>query len=125
MGDPKHTLGPWRWLSPDTLVGDHGNRPVVLAAGGGRGGRLIRLEQRDPTSGLLVQFDPQSPDGKLLATSPEMNAALIRLLYLIDKAGGPVQLSMGVQLGSMSWCAKFDEAVDFARETLKKAGYEG
>lgn len=64
-----HTPGPWRWISSDTLVGDHGRRPVVLCTVTGD------LEGRGP-GGALVEFDPKSVDARLIAAAPELLAAL-------------------------------------------------
>lgn len=48
------------------------------------------------------------------------DSALKGLLRVIEIAGGPVQLSMGVQLGQMSWAAKCDDAIAEARLALEE-----
>lgn len=62
------TPGPWYWLGNHSLVAGHGKRPAVLT---GRG-----LKQHDTSTGLLVDFDPQSADGRTLAAAAELRAAL-------------------------------------------------
>ncbi len=42
------------------------------------------------------------------------------LLSVIDKAGGPVQLSYAVQLGQMSWMAKCSGAIEWLRAELDR-----
>ena len=69
MTQSKHTPGPWRWLSPRTLVGDYDRRPVVLTSSDGG------LECRGD-DGLLEYLDPDSPDAHLIAAAPELLAAL-------------------------------------------------
>ncbi len=74
-----HTPGPWFWLNDDTLVGEHGRRPVVLAGDD--------LAARHPVHGSLVGFDKNSPDARLIASAPDMLAALREVdRYLEDVA---------------------------------------
>ena len=63
------TSPPWRWMSPVTLVGDYGHRPVILT------GR--ELHERDET-GRLVTFDPKGPNGRLIAAAPKLLAFIER-----------------------------------------------
>jgi hypothetical protein len=83
-----HTPGPWRWLSADTLVGDHGHRPVVLTRW--RKG----LAQRDPEGGLLRTFDPDSPDARLIAAAPDLLAALKVVTNTDDHADPEVRATV-------------------------------
>jgi hypothetical protein len=69
--ETKHTPGPWRWLGNHSLVGNHGRRPAVLTA--------RELKQRNPADGLLVDFDPESPDAPLMEAAPSLLAAVIAL----------------------------------------------
>lgn len=71
------TSGPWRWLGNHSLVGDHGRRPAVLTA--------RDLKQRGP-DGLLVPFDPESPDGRLMAAAPDLLAELETAVRIIEEA---------------------------------------
>lgn len=48
----------------------------------------------------------------------QLEAALERLVSIIDKAGGPLRLSGAVQLGPVSWCVKASDAMHAARTAL-------
>lgn len=65
MSKIEHTPGPWRWFDRATLVGDHGDRPVVLAAVGDS------LRQRS-VANWLVSLDLESPDARLIVAAPEL-----------------------------------------------------
>ncbi len=54
----------WHWLGNYSLVSNYGRRPAVLT---GRD-----LKQCDPATGLLKPFDPESLDGRLIATAPDL-----------------------------------------------------
>lgn len=73
------TPAPWRWIGKGAracLVGFHGRRPVVIDSISGEdwGARTI-LAQRNG-NGVLVPFDPDSDDGRVMAAAPELLAAL-------------------------------------------------
>lgn len=63
-----HTPGPWRWMGPNVLVGDHGHRPVVLTS---RGPITTRTE-----GGRLGDLLPEHPNARLIAAAPDLLAAL-------------------------------------------------
>ena len=48
----------------------------------------------------------------------ELKDALRTLLYLIDSAGGPAQLSKAVVLGEISWMVKMSGAIEYALRLL-------
>lgn len=62
----KHTPGPWRWMTAETLVGDHGRRPVVLTTtplgGLATGGN----------DGLLGRLSAEHPNARLIAAAPDL-----------------------------------------------------
>lgn len=84
MSAIKNTPAPWRWLSNDTLMGDHGRRPIVLTS-------RTPMKQRDER-GLLVEFDPNSADGRLIAAAPDGFAAAELALAWIDPPGNPIEV---------------------------------
>jgi len=59
-----HTPGPWRWMNAETLVGDHGRRPVVLTIS--PNGLATRA-----TDGRLCILNAEHPNGRLIAAAPE------------------------------------------------------
>lgn len=63
----KRTSGPWRWLSGESLVGDHSHRPVVLTA------RDLRMRNEE---GRLVPNNPDGADARLIEAAPDLLAAL-------------------------------------------------
>lgn len=72
----KRTKGPWRWLSKETLVADHGRRPVVLSAN--EDGQLVQRNE----DGLLRPIDLAHPDIRALAGSARLIEALEAFLAL-------------------------------------------
>lgn len=85
---PKRTPGPWRWLNESALCGDHGHRPVVLAACPNRERGVAEFRQRD-ASGRLVLLDPESPDALLIASAPALREALEGLVARFEEFTGP------------------------------------
>jgi hypothetical protein len=65
-----HTKGPWRWMSDQALVGDHGRRPVVLT-GGADGSLLTRGED-----GRLRDLAADEANARLIAAAPDLLEAL-------------------------------------------------
>jgi len=106
-----HTPGPWRWLSHSVLAGDHGTRPVVLATRTNRDGSTANLDQRNER-GVLVAFDPASPDGMLLAAAPDLASACDAMLSALTDTGQATLHEVG----------PVAEAVAMARAALAKAG---
>jgi hypothetical protein len=72
MSTSKHTPGPWRWYTSDTLIGDHGRRPVVLMPGNSPAASLRACGP----DGRLQTFTKDCPDACLIAAAPEMLEAL-------------------------------------------------
>lgn len=70
------TKGPWRWLSKETLVGDHGRRPVVLSAN--PKGQLVQRNE----DGLLRPVDLDHPDMKAIAGAGRLIEAVETFLLL-------------------------------------------
>ena len=80
------TPGPWRWMSRNALVGNHGNRPVVLTS-------PCRLEIRHKESGLLVELTPSWSDpAYIAAANPE---AVLGLIARIEKLEAALQFYAG------------------------------
>lgn len=72
------TPGPWRWLNADTLMGDHGHRPIVLTSD--HSSRSTMLERRE--DGLLHPLDVDGPNARLIAAAPDLLAAVRRFLAM-------------------------------------------
>lgn len=60
----------WRWLSPEVLVADELGRRVILTCGLKSDGFVTLLQSNK--EGILVRFDPESEQGRLIARAPEM-----------------------------------------------------
>ena len=76
------TKGPWRWLNDRTLVGDHGERPVILIATSHN--KTPYLAERCD-DGMLERLNPKGPNARLIAAAPEMLDCLKRLQALLKK----------------------------------------
>lgn len=70
------TKGPWRWLSKETLVANHGHRRVVLSAN--PKGQLVACNEE----GLLRQIDTRHPDMQALAGAGRLVDAVEAFLKL-------------------------------------------
>lgn len=66
----RRTAAPWVWMSENTLVGNHGQRPVVLMPR-----PKMKLGQRGP-EGLMVDADPHHPDMQCIAGSARLLEAV-------------------------------------------------
>jgi hypothetical protein len=99
-----HTPGPWSWLSPETLVGNHGHRPVILTA--------RELDERGK-DGRLVEFDPKGPNARLIAAAPELLEALKALLPIFD-LDDPREIK-----DFMAECGQAEAAIAKAEGTVK------
>lgn len=64
------TKGPWAWMDNSTLVGAHGNRPVVLMPR-----PKNKLGQCGP-DGLMMDADRKHPDMKAIAGSGRLIEAV-------------------------------------------------
>lgn len=67
------TARPWRWLSSDALVGDHGHRPGVLTTG-----RTGHLMQRG-ADGLLHALDCDDPNPALIVAAVNSLGSLLAI----------------------------------------------
>jgi len=69
MSEAKHTPGPLRWQQFGKewcLTGQYGMRPIVLCV------RKGALALRDSKHDLLIPFDPNHPDAKLIESAPDL-----------------------------------------------------
>lgn len=82
----KHTPGAWRWMNGDTLVGDHGSRPVILAPTLESLGGYPMLGERCELSGRLKRVTGDSPNARIIAASPTMKEALEEVSLLVSYA---------------------------------------
>lgn len=79
---PEH--GPWRLLPGATaIVGDHGHRPVVIAAG--RAGELVVRDE----SGRLVQATPEHPTIEFLCAAPSLFQTLRNVTKVVQLTRAP------------------------------------
>lgn len=80
MAETIRTAAPWGWqkMGEWMLVGQHSMRPIVLSA------RLQGpMKERGFTSlvgGLLVPFDPQHPDAKVIGAGADLGESLLEML---------------------------------------------
>lgn len=91
-----YTPGPWAWQEMGSwcLVGQYGMRPIVLSAraarrpqeGGPPAAGVLML--RDSGPDRLIQFNPEHPDARLIATSPRMAELLLSAWQHVTH-GGP------------------------------------
>lgn len=72
----------WRWLDNNTLVADHGKRPVVLMARVDLGAPALLT--RDETSGLLVPLEKGHPIARIIAAAPELLAACLKASVFVE-----------------------------------------
>lgn len=78
-----HTPGPWRWLNGNTLMGDHGNRPIILSA--------ACLHERKASDGRMGPLDPTGPNANLIALAPTMFSLLQELIDIEGPQPGTAQ----------------------------------
>ena len=65
----KHTPAPWRWWNGNTLMGDHGRRPIVLYAR-----NMVTIN----ADGFMEPNNSNSADCRLISVAPELLKALKR-----------------------------------------------
>lgn len=82
----KSLPGPWEWKHMGNgdwvLWGAWGSRPIVLDCGNVLGAENFRLRTRDAERDLMIAFDPNHPNSKLLVAAPDLKSAVIKLLSL-------------------------------------------
>lgn len=100
----KRTKGPWRWLSKETLVGDHGHRPVIISAN--QKGQLVQRNEE----GLLRPIDPKHPDMRALAGAGRLIEAVEAFFKL--------RTSIFPEVRGPEECAALEEL----EESLRAAG---
>jgi hypothetical protein len=124
--EAKHTPGPWvingvLQNSGSLTIGAPEQRIVVAdvhnaaslgdfinAALAGKG----RFGHQDDAS-------TQWANAQLIAAAPDTLAALVELVWVIDRAG-LLNLSNGVQLGQTSWYVKASDRLEAARTAIAK-----
>jgi hypothetical protein len=88
-----HTPGPWAWqqMGDMKLVGQHGRRPIVLDCVGRRKTlgppALADFRVRNAERDLMVPFDKDHPDARLIAAAPVMLKALKHADEWLDELG--------------------------------------
>lgn len=70
------TKAPWAWMNASTLVGTHGDRPVILMPR-----PKNKLGQRGP-EGLMVDADQYHPDMQAIAGSARLIEAVEAFMKL-------------------------------------------
>lgn len=100
----KRTKGPWRWLSKETLVGDHGYRPVIISAN--RKGQFVQRSEE----GLLRPIDTMHPDMRALAGAGRLIEAVEAFFKL--------RTSIFPEVRGPEECAALEEL----EESLRAAG---
>lgn len=80
------TPGPWRWIDTDSLVGDHGKRPVVLSPCVESLGQYAMIGTRAAGSGLLRRLYPDDPNAALIAAAPTALRELLAYCEELERA---------------------------------------
>src|SRR3990167_4592797 len=108
-----HTKGPWAWqeMGGWRLVGQWGMRPIVLSAKARNGKGPGKFALRDDESDLLIPFDPNHPDARLIAAAPDLLEACRAWVDWMDSPGG----------GTDKTSDDEDKMIDAMRDAIAKA----
>lgn len=106
----KRTEGPWRWLSKETLVADHGYRPVVLSAN--PKGQLVQRNEE----GLLRPIDLHHPDMKAIAGAGRLVSAVEAFLKL--------RTSIFPEVRGAAECSALEELEQALKESGGRVPYD-